>query len=482
MVNKENQQSKQAETNSKIDSKNQIKKDFQSTIEGAKTFLIEIFDIAHSTNQKETIERIKESIPMKGQVAWVLIFSIVIASIGLNISSTAVVIGAMLVSPLMGPILGVGLSIGINDIDTLKKSLINLGVMVGLSLLTSFLFFSIPVFQDVTPELKARTYPDIRDVLIALSGGLALIVALSRNKEMTNTIAGIAIATALMPPLCTAGFGLATGRIDYFGGAIFLFSINTVFIAIATFVVVKFLKFPVVKYIDSVKRKRIAQLASFVALLILLPSSYMFYNLYIENQFKKNGKDFIHFVEENGIHLIGDDDEKTINFDKKQIKLFVFGETLSGDKIIELKKAMSDFGLDNTNLIVQQNKEDVEMKLQIQNLTKLYSKNQNIIFTQEETIREKEDKIRLLEKDLTKLYSSQIAIDKIGTEVKINYPNVSKITFTNQITSNFKQIDTIPILTIKWNHPTRGTNQQHQKLSEWLQARLEMKNLQIRKE
>ncbi|MDH3381336.1 MAG: DUF389 domain-containing protein, partial [Flavobacteriaceae bacterium] len=325
-------------------------------------------------------------------------------------------------------------------------------------------------------------YPDIRDVLIALSGGLALIVALSRNKEMTNTIAGIAIATALMPPLCTAGFGLATGRIDYFGGAIFLFSINTVFIAIATFVVVKFLKFPVVKYLDSVKRKRIAQLASFVALLILLPSTYMFYNLFIENQFKKNAKDFIHFVEENGINLIGDDDEKTINFDKKQIKLFVFGETLSEDKIIELKKAMTDFGLDNTNLIVQQSNEDVEMKLQIQNLTELYSKNQNIIFSREETIREKDDKIRLLEKALTKFYSSQVAIDKIGTEVKINYPNVSKITFTNQITSNFKQIDTIPILTIKWDTKTRGVNQQHQKLSKWLQTRLEMKNLQIRKE
>ncbi|MDH3381456.1 MAG: DUF389 domain-containing protein, partial [Flavobacteriaceae bacterium] len=206
MENKENQQSKQAETNSKIDSKNQIQRDFNSMANGSIVFLKEIFDIAHTTNQKETIERIKESIPMKGQAAWVLIFSIVIASIGLNISSTAVVIGAMLVSPLMGPILGVGLSIGINDIDTLKKSLINLGVMVGLSLLTSFLFFSIPVFQDITPELKARTYPDIRDVLIALSGGLALIVALSRNKEMTNTIAGIAIATALMPPLCTAGF------------------------------------------------------------------------------------------------------------------------------------------------------------------------------------------------------------------------------------------------------------------------------------
>jgi uncharacterized hydrophobic protein (TIGR00271 family) len=482
MENKENQHSAQTETNSKIESQNQIQRDFNSMVNGSIVFLKDLFDIAHTTNQKETIERIKENIPMKGQTAWVLIFSIVIASIGLNISSTAVVIGAMLVSPLMGPILGVGLSIGINDIDTLRKSLINLGVMVSLSLLTSFLFFSIPVFQDVTPELKARTYPDIRDVLIALSGGLALIVALSRNKEMTNTIAGIAIATALMPPLCTAGFGLATGRIDYFGGAIFLFSINTVFIAIATFVVVKFLKFPVVKYMNSVKRKRIAQFASFVALLILLPSTYMFYNLFIENQFKKEAKDFIHFVEEKGINLIGEDEDETINFDKKEIKLVIFGETLSEAAIIELKNSMTKFGLENTNLIVQQSNEDVEMKLQIQNLTELYSKNQNIIFSREETIREKDDKIRLLENALTKFYSSQVALDKIGTEIKINYPDVSKITFTNQITSNFQKIDTIPILTIKWDAKARSVNQQHKKLSEWLQTRLELKKLQITKE
>ena len=482
MENKENQSSEKSNANKELNSQKKFSQDFNSMITSSKEFLKELFDISETTDRKETIARVKESIPMKGQTAWVLIFSIIIASIGLNISSTAVVIGAMLVSPLMGPILGVGLSIGINDIDTLKRSLINLGVMVGLSLLTSFLFFSIPVFQDVTPELKARTYPDIRDVLIALSGGLALIVALSRNKEMTNTIAGIAIATALMPPLCTAGFGLATGRFDYFGGAIFLFSINTIFIAIATFIVVKFLRFPVVKYIDSARKKRIAQLASFIALLMLLPSIYMFYNLFTENQFKNNAAHFIQFVEEKGINLIGEEEEETVDFEKKEIKLVVFGETLSEDAIIDLKNSMSDFGLEETNLIIQQSNQDVEMKLQIQNLTELYTKNQNIIFSREETIREKDDRIRLLENALTKFYASQVAIDKIGTEVKINYPDVTTITFNNQISSNFNTIDTIPIISIKWDSKTRNINQQHQKLSKWLLTRLEMKKLQIVKE
>src|SRR5210317_1122130 len=227
-------------------------------------FLHEVLNIRDDTDKESTIENIIGNISMKGHNAWILVFSILIASIGLNVSSTAVVIGAMLISPLMGPILGVGLSIGINDIDTLKRSLINLGVMIGLSLATSFIFFLIPLFRNETPEILARTAPDVRDVFIAIAGGLALIIAISRRSQQTNTIAGVAIATALMPPLCTAGYGLATGNLSYFGGAMFLFTINSIFIALAAFVIVKFLRFPMVKYINSTKRKRIARTASIV--------------------------------------------------------------------------------------------------------------------------------------------------------------------------------------------------------------------------
>ena len=153
-------------------------------------FLKEILDIRFDTDKKGTIQDVKDNISMKGHTAWVLVFSILIASIGLNISSAAVVIGAMLISPLMGPILGVGLSIAINDVETLKRSFVNLGVMIGLSLVTSFIFFKIPIFQDLTPEIKARTAPDARDVFIAIAGGLALIIAMSRRSKQTNTIEG----------------------------------------------------------------------------------------------------------------------------------------------------------------------------------------------------------------------------------------------------------------------------------------------------
>ena len=236
--------------------KEDVQKEFKGFFQSLKEYIPQLLNIKTGTDKEATAKIIREGVSIKGQTAWILVFSILIASIGLNVSSTAVVIGAMLISPLMGPILGIGFSIGVNDVDTLKASVINFGAMVFLSLLTSFLFFSIPIFKEATPEILARTKPDVRDVLIAMTGGLALIIAISRPKAQFNTVAGVAIATALMPPLCTAGFGLATGQFNYFGGAIFLFTINSIFIALAAFGITKYLRFPMLKYINQAKRKK----------------------------------------------------------------------------------------------------------------------------------------------------------------------------------------------------------------------------------
>ena len=248
-------------------------------------FLKETFNIFDDTDVNATIDDIKAGVPIKGQTAWVLIFSILIASAGLNTSSSAVVIGAMLISPLMGPIMGIGLSLGINDIFLLRKAVKNFGIMVALSLITSFLYFSIPVFQIETPELIARTGPDVRDVIIAFAGGLALIIAFSRRSKAITTISGVAIATALMPPLCTAGFGLATGKWHFVGGAMFLFSSNTIFIATATFTIVRFLKFPFEHYLDSKRKKVISNVIYVSAFVILVPSVFFFYKLYKQTDF-----------------------------------------------------------------------------------------------------------------------------------------------------------------------------------------------------
>ncbi|NJX16970.1 DUF389 domain-containing protein, partial [Tamlana crocina] len=178
---------------------------------------------------------------------------------------------AMLISPLMGPIVGVGFSVAINDIDTLKKSLVNLGVMIFLSVLTAFLYFTISPIKQETPELVARTFPTLLDVLIAIFGGTALIIAKTKKGAIASVIMGVAIATALMPPLCTVGYGLATKNWQYAGGAFYLFSINSVYIALSTFVVAKLLRFPLVKYANSKRRKNTARLASLIALLVMIP-------------------------------------------------------------------------------------------------------------------------------------------------------------------------------------------------------------------
>ena len=453
-------------------------KDLKSIYASFKEFLHGVLDIRNDTDRKATIEDIKGNISMKGHTAWVLVFSILIASIGLNVSSTAVVIGAMLISPLMGPILGIGLSIGINDIDTLKRSLINLGVMVVLSLGTSFLFFLIPLFNNETPELLARTAPDVRDVFIAIAGGLALIIALSRRNEQTNTIAGVAIATALMPPLCTAGFGLATGNLTYFGGAMFLFTINTIFIALATFVIIKFLDFPMVKYINSSKRKRISRFASSVALLVFAGSIYLFFNLFKENQFKQHSQNLINDIKKSGISII-DEEAENIDYSNKSIQIFVYGNKLTKEEVENWKLKLPEYGLNNTQLIIKQGVDDSDLRHEVKNLSDLYAQNQKIISSRDESIKEKEEKIKLLETELSKYFKEQIPFVQISEEAKINYNGLKQLSYANLIQTNFKKIDTITVFNTVWYDSVPNTKKQKIMLTKWLKTRLQKDSILV---
>ena len=232
--------------------------------------------------------RIKDSIWFRGPNVWILAFSIIIASVGLNVNSTAVIIGAMLISPLMGPIIGVGLALGTNDVDLLREALKNLIVMVLISLAASTLFFILSPLTLTNPtELEARTSPTIYDVLIALFGGLAGILENSR-KERGTVLSGVAIATALMPPLCTAGFGLAHLKMHYFFGAMYLFIINGVFIILATYVMVKYLRFKTVTGIDETTALRRRHLMTAIVVIVLVPSFITAFNLVRNNNFERN--------------------------------------------------------------------------------------------------------------------------------------------------------------------------------------------------
>ena len=238
-------------------------------------------------------ERIKNAIWFRGPNVWILAFSVIIASVGLNVNSTAVIIGAMLISPLMGPIIGTGLALGTNDTDLLKSAAKNLLVMVVISLLASTLFFLLSPLSLVNPtELEARTSPTLYDVLIALFGGLAGILENSR-KERGTVLSGVAIATALMPPLCTAGYGLAHLNMHFFIGALYLFVINSVFIALATYLMVKYLRFRTVGGIDEATANRRRQLISTVLVIVVVPSILSAYNLIIENNFERSVRSFV---------------------------------------------------------------------------------------------------------------------------------------------------------------------------------------------
>lgn len=442
---------------------------FSTLVAKLKTFLHEIFDISNDTDRKATIEDIKNGIDMKGQNAWVLVFSILIASTGLNTSSTAVVIGAMLISPLMGPILGMGLSLGIYDTDLLRKSLKNFGVMVVLSLATSFLFFSVPLFQNETSELVARTSPNVLDIIIALSGGLALIVALSRRNKSINTIAGVAIATALMPPLCTAGYGLATAKWDFFGGAMFLFTINTIFIASATYIVVKFLRFPPKEYADAQRKKRISQILSFIALAIFIPSVYFFYKLYKKSDFdQKVTSVLLSLKEDQGIGVF----EIQTNYKDNQVSFAVIGKSMEDTEIKSIQNKIAKLGYENVKIEVLQ---DLENKQTLSRLNEL----ENSYLTTQQLLTKKEEQILLKDKEILDLKAklsngSTIVFTDVANEIKSLNENVEEVSFYNVLSTNFKTIDTIPHFVIQFKKEINSDEikLQTEKYKKWLQAKL----------
>ena len=275
----------------------------------------------------DAAERIKNSIWFQGPNVWILAFSIVIASVGLNVNSTAVIIGAMLISPLMGPIIGIGLSLGTYDFDLLREALKNLLIMVLISLAASTFFFLIsPLSLVNATELEARTSPTIYDVLIALFGGLAGILENSR-KERGTVLSGVAIATALMPPLCTAGYGLAHLSARFFFGALYLFLINCVFITIATYLMVRYLHFRKVDNPNPVISSRRIRLMSLILFLFIAPSLWSAFNLIRSNNFERNVRDFVTEKRVYGKTYLYDD--RIVRDKGRKVTLFITGNTLS---------------------------------------------------------------------------------------------------------------------------------------------------------
>jgi uncharacterized hydrophobic protein (TIGR00271 family) len=437
----------QEDNNTSIDSTAAVKADAKGLVASIKVFLIELLDFREDTDREATISAIKADVPFKGATAWILICSIFVASIGLNADSTAVVIGAMLISPLMGPILGVGLSIAINDIDTLRKSLISLLTMVFLSLLTAFFcFYFLPLYED-NSELLGRVKPDIRDVLIAFFGGLALIIARTKKGTIATVIFGVAIATALMPPLCTAGYGLSQGNWGYFKGAMFLFAINTIFIALATFVVLKVLRFPMLNYANSKRRKTIARIAALIAFAMMLPAGWTFYDVIKESQYKSDYKNYLKKEIENNTSLWLQREQ--LDTKSKTITLNFNGDINDATKSDLLNEIQGYKYLKDFKLIINGNSNRSTDKI-----LELYDIALDKIDERDKKIERLTFTIDSLKLAASSKHNSIYGFNFIdlAKDAKIQFSELESFSFAQTLRSpNFKTVDTVLVATTRWN-------------------------------
>ncbi|WP_115463171.1 DUF389 domain-containing protein [Winogradskyella aurantiaca] len=474
------------------ESKKAIKEDAKELATNVRGFLSELLDFRHDTDREQTIAAIKADIPFKGATAWILICSIFVASIGLNANSTAVVIGAMLISPLMGPILGIGLSVAVNDIDTLRKSLINFGVMILLSVLTAFLFFWLFPLSDDSSELLARTRPDIRDVLIAFFGGLALIIARTKKGTIASVIFGVAIATALMPPLCTVGFGLSYALQDNFdtgirfaAGAMYLFTINTIFIALATFLTVKILKFPMLKYANSKRRRFISRVATVLAIIAMVPAIWTFVDVLRESNFYRDAERFMdkelkelatieignyEYLKRNTVAVYQDKDNKYIEINSYGL------DDIKESTISILESRMQDYpALQNARLFVNQDMDPQQDQMK---------------YIQQLRIRDSielvnnANRIKLLESQALELANYrrlEIPFNEVAEEARINYKDIENFSFYNRLSTNFSKTDTIPVVVIKWNEKMKRKvfKEDSEKVEAWLKYKLKMDKLVV---
>lgn len=426
--------------------------------------LYELFNLHNGEESKEkTLENIKNNISFRGANLWILACAIIVASVGLNVNSTAVIIGAMLISPLMGPIVAAGFALGIYDFDLLKKALRNLLVATVVSLFASTVYFYLSPFKAVQSELLARTHPNIYDILIAFFGGLVGVITVTRVHK-GNPIPGVAIATALMPPLCTAGYGLATGHFDFFMGAFFLYCINCTFICIATFVIVKLLKYPAAKSVDIKHQKQVKYGISLLIIILLVPSSYFAYRLYKEQKFSET----INLFLENEFTSKGNSiiyKKTRFNANPKVIELAFLTKQFSPKEINNLNKKLGDYGCYNT-------------VLKIDNANKLQSFESDIlneVTKLDNASGEKDKKISFLE---NQILENKFDVVHILNESKTLFPTITNLSLANHVFSvNKENPEAFTVIIYEAKKPL--INSETKKLKNWLSQRINKPNIEI---
>jgi uncharacterized hydrophobic protein (TIGR00271 family) len=418
---------------------------------------LDSFENIHDTIEKEIV--------FKGTNLWILVFAILVASVGLNMNSTAVIIGAMLISPLMGPINGIGYSIATYDYVLFRQALKNFSFAVLASLIASTAYFALSPISTAHSELLARTSPSIYDVLIAFFGGMAGIVAIT-SKKKGNVIPGVAIATALMPPLCTAGYGLASGQFTYFFGAFYLFTINTVFIALSALIISQILKLPIRGTIAETQKKRINQMISFVLLLVLIPSIYFGYILVQKENFTDNATKFVQNVGVvEGNYLLNHEiDPKT-----RTIWLVYGGTSLSDEQKEDIISRSATFDLKNVSVDIQQGFSYADIAL----------RNSEV-----ETLKAEINRLNMVLRERNARLSGFETRPERGmellAELSVLFPQVSEVSYSETLkyAQGKAPADTLTLVTITIKGKSLSGKEQEQ-VEKWLSTRLGTASLKV---
>lgn len=442
---------------------------FSAWLDQVRDFLKDRFSLDEDTAQRdEVVASISKGVEFRGVNLWVLIFAAMVASLGLNVNSAAVIIGAMLISPIMGPIMGVGLSLGINDFDLLKKSLRNFALMFIVAIVTATAYFFISPLSSNSSELLARTTPTTYDLLIAFFGGLAGMVAQTRQDRTSTVIPGVAIATALMPPLCTAGFGLATGQLRFFLGAFYLFFINSVFIALATYLVVRFLKYEKKVFIDKVRERNVKRMMMIITLVTFIPSVVIGFHMVRVSLFEATADKYVAQVF-NFPHTRVIECNKHYSRGKhpSQIELLLLGEPLDEVVIENARAQLAGFGLEKVDLIVRQaNKED---RIDVASLQQSYT----------ELLEEKNRRIGEMTAQLSRYRVTDVEVDDISREVGAMMPAVRAISLTKGITFDVQgtPLDTTLVCVVTPRDPADSIDRMT--LTHWLRIRTKVANVKL---
>ena len=433
-------------------------------------FLKTTLNLTNDVDIQAAIEDIRSNIPFRGPNVYILFVAIIIASVGLNVNSIPVIIGAMLISPLMGPITGLGLGLGTNDRELVLFSIKNLLVMVGISLLAATLYFILtPLEIDNPTEPLARTRPTIYDVFIALFGGLAGVLETAR-KEKGTVISGVAIATALMPPLCTVGYGIANLSWQYTIGALFLFSINCIFIAMAAYLMAKFLKFPV----KTVEQHRTRYFILSYALVILLAATSIFtgYHVIRENDFTKMANRFVKKNQNIGKTYIYDS-QVNIDTNPYMLELRLAGETLNEDTKEMLLRDAENYGIMRSQIVIH---EDATVQVDRFNETEIVK---NLMATNASNVQVRDDSIKVLNAQIAHYKQQELPAKQLAEELQVQLPSITRLTLARGTALEQNVVMSEEQVVVVAHCSEMPSEEEKVRVYEWLKIRLQVEDLEI---